>query len=29
MDVLAEPSSHVLIMERVDATLSQIIEFKR
>jgi len=29
IDLLSEPSSHVLVMERVDATLSQIISYKR
>ena len=29
MNVLQEPNSHIVIMERVDATLSQIIAFKR
>ena len=29
MNVLPEPNSHIMIMERVDATLSQIIAFKR
>lgn len=27
--MLSEPNSHVLVMERVDATLSQIITFKK
>ena len=29
MNMLTEPSSHLITMERVDATLSQIITFKR
>lgn len=29
MNALLEPNSHIIIMERVDATLSQIIAFKR
>lgn len=29
MDGLSQPNSHVIVMERVDATLSEIISFKR
>lgn len=29
IDLLSEPNSHILVMERVDATLSQIISYKR
>ncbi len=29
MDVLSEPKSHIIVMEKIDATLSEIISFKR
>jgi hypothetical protein len=29
MDVLSEPKSQIIVMEKIDANLSQIISFKR
>lgn len=29
MDVLSEPKSQIIVMEKIDATLSEIISFKR